>query len=414
VIVSTGYNASGGAPVKKKLVYEDKIYEDQIKSAYLYFGDNIEASAISPPAVPLFQTIPLILTFDELFTDNADYYKARIIHCNMMWQPSNLSDMQYLYEFNEFSVDDFDFSIATKVPYTNFSFQIPRVKLPGNYLLVIYREGNKDDIIITKKFIVYDQRVSVFGEIALSTGVTQRKTSQQILFSVDYSNFPIPNPYLDVHAVIKQNQRWDNAVYNLPPSMIKEDISVIEYRNFNFENNFLAGNEFRFFDIRSIHFGGRNVERTIISDTRIDAYLYVDKSSESSPYSLNSDYNGGYIIQNSEGRNNMLESEYISVHFFLDLKSQIPEDIFVGGKLTDWTFNDANKMTYNDISGLYMCDILLKQGLYDFGYFIPQNTDNPNLIEGNHFETRNEYEIIIYYRDQLLNTDVVVGYLKLN
>lgn len=156
------------------------------------------------------------------------------------------------------------------------------------------------------------------------------------------------------------------------------------------------------------------MERTGISETSVDAYLYVDKSLEKTPYMLNSDLNGGYIIENSEGRDNLLESEYINVHFFLELEKPIPENIYIGGKLVNWNFNDANKMIYNDVSGLYMCDILLKQGLYDFGYFIPQNEDNPNLIEGNHFETRNEYEIIIYYRDQLLNTDVIVGYLNLN
>ena len=399
--------------INKKLEYIDKIYEDQIKTAILFHADNIKATPLYPAAIPLFQRIPLVLKFDELYTDDADYYKAKIIHCNLDWTASNLSELQYLNEYNEFSVDEFEFSIATKVPYTHFTFPVPKVKLPGNYLLVIYRDNDEGDIIITKRFIVYDQKVKIIADVGLSTGVVQRRLNQQIEFAVDYTKFPIPNPYLDLHIVLKQNHRWDNAIYDLKPTMIKEDIFQLEYRHFNFENNFKAGNEFRFFDIRSTHYGGRNVDKTNISETQIDAYLYFDKSRGTEPYSFINDLNGGFVIENSEGNNDFLESDYINVHFMLDLKGNINEDIYLCGKFTDWRYEVFNKMKFVDVSGIYICNLLLKQGLYDFIYCIPGNHENPTLIEGNHYETKNEYEIIVYYKDPMLNTDVIIGYLKL-
>ena len=70
-------------------------------------------------------------------------------------------------------------------------------------------------------------------------------------------------------------------------------------------------------------------------------------------------------------------------------------------------------MVYNGVSGIYMCNLLLKQGLYDFIYYMPGNVKNPTLLEGNHFETNNEYEIIVYYKDQMMNTEVIIGYLQL-
>lgn len=398
---------------EKSIEFIDKIYEDNIKTAILYLADDIKATPLNPAAIPLFQRIPLVLKFDDLYTDEADYYNAKIIHCNMDWTPSGLSELQYLTEYNEFIIDNFEFSMATKVPYTHFTFTLPKVKLPGNYLLVIHRENQPNDIIISKRFIVYDQMVKILGDIGLSTGVSQRRFNQQIEFTVDYSKFPIPNPYLDIQVVLKQNHRWDNVIRNLKPTMIKEDISQIDYRHFNFENNFKAGNEFRFFDIRSTHYGGRNVEKTNISETQIDAYLYFDKSRGTEPYSIIRDLNGGFVIENSEGGNDFIESDYINVHFFLDLKGNINEDIFLAGKLTEWRFDEFNRMKYIDVSGIYTCNLLLKQGLYDFEYYIPEHPENPNMIEGNHFETRNEYEIIVYYKDLRLNTDVIIGYLKL-
>ena len=397
----------------KKLEYVDKIYEEHIKTAIIFHGDDMKATPLYPASIHITQKIPLILKFDEIFTDEADYYQVKILHCNLDWTPSNLSEIQYLTDYNEFSINEFDFSIATKVPYTHFTFPIPRVKLPGNYLLVVYRENDINDIVITKRFIVFDQQVKVIGDMRLSTGVVQRRVNQQIEFLIDYAKVPIPNPLLDINVVIKQNHRWDNAIYGLKPTQIKEDISQLEYRHFNFENNFKAGNEFRFFDIRSTHFGGRNVEKVSISETQIDAYLYFDKSRGTEPYTYINDLNGGYVIENSEGTNDFIESDYINVHFFLDLKSNIDEDIFLGGKFTDWRFEKFNKMKHNSVSNIYMCNLLLKQGQYDFIYYMPYHHGNPTLLEGNHFETRNEYEIIVYFTDQRLNTDVIIGYLKL-
>ena len=154
------------------------------------------------------------------------------------------------------------------------------------------------------------------------------------------------------------------------------------------------------------------MDKTTSSDTQIDMYLYVDKSRGTEPYSFINDLNGGYVIENREGNNDFIESDYVNVHFFLELEKESEDEIFIGGKLTDWRYDASNRMEYNKISGLYMCNLMLKQGLYDFGYFTPGNADNPSILEGNHFETKNEYEIIVYFRDQKINTDVIIGYLK--
>ena len=85
----------------KKLEYVDKIYEDQIKTVILFQGDDIKATPLSPAALPITQRVPLVLKFDELYTDDADYYNAKIIHCNLDWRQSNLSEMQYLYDHGQ-------------------------------------------------------------------------------------------------------------------------------------------------------------------------------------------------------------------------------------------------------------------------------------------------------------------------
>jgi hypothetical protein len=154
-IFSFHHAISASNSIKKNLEFIDKIYEDQIKTAILFHADDIKATPLFPAALPIFQRIPLVLKFDELFTDVADYYKVKIIHCSLDWSPSNLSELQYLYEYNEFNIDEFEFSIATKVPYIHFTFPVPKVKLAGNYLLIVYRDMDEEDIIISKRKYIY-------------------------------------------------------------------------------------------------------------------------------------------------------------------------------------------------------------------------------------------------------------------
>ncbi len=59
--------------------------------------------------------------------------------------------------------------------------------------------------------------------------------------------------------MIRQNQRWDNAIRNLKPTMVREDQNQLEYEHFTVQNEFRGGNEFRFFDIRTLNFPGQNV-----------------------------------------------------------------------------------------------------------------------------------------------------------
>lgn len=399
---------------EKVLLYKDHIYEKNIHSVLLFPGQNINANPLLPAVLPIVQNFPLILKFDEVYTDEADRYMVKILHCNMDWTPSGLKDMEFLNEYNEFSIDQFDFSMATKVHYTHFTFAVPRVKIPGNYIIMVYRNNDEKDLIITRRFFVYDNRIQVISKIGMSTGVSERLVNQQINFTVDYSNMFLSNPLLDIKVVIRQNHRWDNAIIDIRPSMVREDINQLVYNNFDLKNNFRAGNEFRFFDMRSLRYSGQNIEKIIRNEHGFDAFLYIDKSRETLPYTIIQDLNGGYYILNKESSDSDLEADYAQVHFFLELPEKLNMPVYLAGKLTDWFYSEDNKMRYLENSGLYTCSLLLKEGMYDYCYMVPDNSDNVNILEGNHFETRNEYEIIVYYRDPSINSDMILGYMRMH
>lgn len=389
-----------------ELEYKDRIYNPDIKTINLYSDKNIRTK-IEPPVLNLRSPNRLILEFDELYQD-ARYFQAMIIHCNWDWTPSNLRPIEYLNEYNEFDIQDYEYSVYSRIPYTHYTFILPRVMIPGNYLLVVYNKDEPDELAFSRRFMAYDQIIDIAYSPGESMGVMERRTHQQIDFVLNYGKIDIFNPQNDIKVVIRQNQSWITAISDLRPTQMDEFKKQLEYRPFNLENNFYGGNEFRFFDLNSVIAPGRNVDRVFVKDDRVDAFLLPDKIRKNEFYSIWEDLNGGFIISNIDGQDPRLESEYANVHFFLQSEQELSSDVYIFGKLSEYDLLPDYKMEYDRELGGYRADILLKQGWYDYIYYTP---GDPYMIEGSHFETRNDYEILVYVKPQGRTYDILAGYV---
>lgn len=398
--------------VDKVLKYEDHAYESDIKTVLLFPSTGDFRDETEPAVIPISQSIPLVLTFDVLYGEIEDY-NVKIIHCNSNWNKSSLNNPEFLFDFNEFPIRKYEPSFNTRTPYIHYSFEVPKVKLPGNYLLVVYRGNNENDLILSQRFMVFDDLVQVNAEVGLSSGVTERRQNQQLEFLIDYSNIDISNPYEAVKVMIRQNDRWDNAIEGLKPTFVKEDQKILEYTHFNLENNFQGGNEFRFFDLRTLTYTGQNVGEIKLSPDRVDAFLLMDRSRQNEAYGQYEDINGDFIINNLESSPREVSADYVNVHFFLKSTEEVNGQVYITGELTNWNFNDQYKMTYDPGLSGYTGTLLLKQGWYNYQYYVKDGGQNPYLVEGTHYETENKYDIIVYYRPVGARADMIIGYTRL-
>ena len=57
--------------------------------------------------------------------------------------------------------------------------------------------------------------------------------------------------------------------------------------------------------------------------------------------------------------------------------------------------------------GMYTKKILMKQGFYNYEYWVNSAEADGNQVEGNHFETENIYEVLVYYRPFQPNADLL-------
>jgi hypothetical protein len=403
-------NSSNYGTNTKVLRNIDYQYEETIKSVVIRPNAD-EPESYLLPAVTQLGNWNLVLEFDDLNTQRENYY-ARIIHCNRDWTTSNLQDLDYLTQFNEFPITNFEFSVDTHIPYTRYWLNLPPVKLPGNYVVVVYRESNKDDILLSKRFMVFDNRVSFKNERNLIGAGSIAALNQQINFTINYKNLEVINPLESINVTIRQNQRWDNIAHTIKPSFVRELDKELEYRFFDDKVMFKGGNEFRFFDLRSLNSPGRNVASVNKAVKPFEVYIATDKPRINEVYGQYLDYNGNFIIDNLDFRDDNFNN-YSNINFTLSSKP-LRGEVYVTGEFNYWNLDEKNLMRYDSTRQEYHARILLKQGWYDYQYLIKSKELSPYYLEGSHYETENTYEIFVYYSAFQPRADLLIGYIRLD
>lgn len=401
---------TAAAAGQKNLTLDDKTYEPQIRTVLCY---SLRAPGLSmmPPAVAGLDNQDLMLEFDDL-QDNRQNYYARLVHCNFDWTKSTLMDLDFIQDYNEFPVNDYSPSINQQTAYIHYRFAIPAVKLPGNYVLMVYRDGNRNDLILTQRIMLVDPRIDLSSDQDLSGLGNMRSTNQALNFTINYSRTEVINPASSIHVTIRQNQRWDNAKQDVRPSSVREDINQLEYHFFDLDKTFKAGNEFRFVDFRSLNYPGQNTGRLQKDTKPYTLWVALDAPRGNQAYALYNDMNGSFLIDNKDyGQEPWVSANYLAVNFTLK-SERLKGNLYVMGAFNRWQKNDENKMAYRD--GVYSCSVLLKQGFYNYQYWLEDSSDDGNHVEGNYFQTENFYEVFVYYRPFQPNADLLIGYYVVN
>jgi len=394
---------------------EDKVYKDHIQSVRVFPTGIDDASQLDSPVVSLNGSGSLQLLFDDLAFD-PELYSAKLIHCDADWKKSQLRDNDFLSTFNEFNIQDYDYAINTRIPYIHYRFQLPRVTKSGNYILKVYRGRDESEVAFTKRFMVYEELFTVGAAIVPPSQTSNRRGTQQINTIINYSKGEVMDPINQIKVVLRQNQRWDNSKLIQKPTFMNESAKILRYELFDGKNEFDAGNEFRFVDLRFIRATGVNIANITVEADVIYADANINLPRQDQVYSQYLDLNGQYFIYTNDrpGGNPDIESEYILVTFRFKIEES-PTPVFLIGSLTQWGKSLEAKMVWDNKMKVYQTTLLLKQGWYDYQYALNGvegfTTDS---FEGSYFETENEYEVLVYFRNLGSRYDQLVSYINLN
>jgi Domain of unknown function (DUF5103) len=418
------------------LAQTDTIIDPRIATVLLYpqvssggFGTPFGSAPAVSLNVPVGrledqEQAPMQLAFDDL-TATYRSFRAKIIHCNADWKRSVLNDIEYTFQYNDNPITDYQLSIGTKVPYYHYRYTLPPLKLPGNYVVMVYNERDPNDVLFTRRFRLYSQRVNVGAGVRFSTDVAQQFSDQQIDFTIQYGAYQreITSPQDDFKVIIRQNYRDDRTVTDLHPTNVRAFDQVLEYRAIDLRNTFPGGNEYRYFDTRTILSRANFVERIDRRADRTIAYVQADRPRSTVAYTQFDDFDGLFVIDNRETNDGATSGDYVETVFTL-LIDELPNvAVYANGAFNFWALNDRNRLTYDPAIGGYRGRIWLKQGVYNYNYSVEgirppitrsgiRRDGNETLIEGDFSQTQNTYEVFVYNRPPAARADQLVGYFK--
>ena len=389
----------------------NRILNPDIASLQVVAGNNW----LSMPVIALGEGVPVNIAFDDL-THEYRRYAYKVEHCNADWSTSgDLFVSDYIDGFNADNViEHVEQSINTNVLYTHYRFQIPnercKLKMSGNYRVTIYDANDDDKAVAECCFMVVEPRMGIKLSVDANTDKGINSRWQQVAMEVKYGGgLSVTDVQRQIHTVVMQNGRWDNAVVNAKPQFVMGD--GLRWSH-NAQLVFEAGNEYRKFEMLDVRHANMGVEKIDWDGKEYHAYLWPDEPRGS--YVFDEDANGAFYIRNSDNGENNSTSEYVHVHFTLR-SPRLEGDVFVNGVWTNDQLAAPYKMQYDGEAQCYRLSLLLKQGYYSYQYVWQQSNGQIATVpsEGSFYQTENRYQALVYYRKLGERADRLVGFAEI-
>lgn len=343
--------------------------------------------------------------------DYPAFYSYTFVHCDEHWDVSDLVTEEYIDGYVEDNITSSTYSTNTDIPYIHYSLSFPnnnmRITKSGNYALIIYEDGDRNNVLLTRRFYVTENAVNVLIEGI--RGNAQEDDLHQFRGEIDVSNWSSSSPNLEFSVRLIKHKNGYSSGTRLNPQYFGNNKITLQ----PFQNKLEAGNEFRLVDLRSFNQNGQGVFKVVRRDSINHFILYPDAPRRGG-YSNSIDHNGSFYWANqNRWESNRYETEYAYAHFYLN--QEVPIDsgnIYIYGALTNWNIIPEAKMQYKESSNKYVGELLLKQGVYDYCYvFVPHGSAQLDwsVIEGSYQQTSNDYLLLIYFKPFAGNYQRLIG-----
>lgn len=386
------------------------IFDDSFHTLRISVNDNYMA----PPVLMMDSGDELTISFDEI-TESNSYLRYSLMHCNANWTQSSLVESEFLDGFNFGNVDDYEYSQLAATHYVNYRITLPndrfRFKVSGNYLLRVYRDDDPDTTLLQARFMVSESTATVTADVLGVTDIDYNDAHQQVSVAVDATNAKVEDVFNDMMVYVSQNGRLDNEVMVRQPLRVSGKTAYYEHLR---PLIFPAGNEYRRMETVSTTYPGMNVESVDYYDPYYHATLTTDYPRSADKYIYDQTQSGRFFVREYNSSNSDTEADYVVTHFTLDAPELPGKYIFLDGDFTSRRFDPQSLMTYNRATGRYEKTLLLKQGAYNYQYLTVDAGSNDSaastsVIEGDFYQTRNEYLVKVYTRRRGERYDRLIG-----
>ena len=380
---------------------QSKSFTENVRSLQV----TVNGDPLLPPIMELGKGQHISIEFDEM---SHDYHRLtyHIQHCNADWtETEGLFESDYLSGFNDQPIEDYGNSFNTTQLYTHYRLVLPnsetRIRISGNYRVLIFDDNDDEQPLLQAEFCVADPTMNITTQVSGNTDIDFNQRHQQLTYSIGYGANRIIDPQRELHTVVMQNRRQDNNVVDLAPNIQKANGVEFTHRR---ELIFPGGSEFHKFELLDVQKPGMNIDNIRWYEPYYHATLFADQPTTN--YIYDEDKNGAFVMRNDDDTGeDATTSEYVWVHFILQTEErQTPIRLF--GQWTGSVPAEECLMQWDGQRRQYHAAAYLKQGYYNYMYI----ADDQTLPDGSHFETENEYIILVYHRPQGGRYDKLTGY----
>lgn len=363
--------------------------------------------------VPIFELgSSFQLQFDDLFGNEANYY-FEVVHCDYNWKPSDIPKTDYLRGFDNQRITDYSNSFNTLQNYSHYRLTFPnqfatQLRISGNYMLKVLNEDR--EVVFSRKFILYENHSTVGIVVRRSRNLNDINYKQNLEIAVLSNDIVFQTPLQNVKVLLLQNGDFNTGIKNIPPQYTIGNQLIYKYDK---ETQFWGGNEFLFFENKDIRAASNNVARIGNNNDVYSSYLYTNQARANQIYTVYEDVDGNFVVRNINGLNQEIEADYAWVYFSLSAPAfRLNKDIYITGMFNNYSLSPEYKMDYNADKGIYEKAVMIKQGFTNFQYRVADKKgiiDFENAIDGNFYQTENEYTVLVYYRESTDRYERVIG-----
>lgn len=357
----------------------------------------------------------LFFLFDDL---DAGYkrYQYSIEHRNADWTPSNIFQSEFLNGVNTDYARVHKNSFNTYQRYTNYQIKFPNeqmnVKLSGNYIIKVFLE-NDSNPIFTQRFAVYQPTTDIGIMVSRFNNPTKKELNQRLQVQVASGSQDLLEVPDGAKLFLMKNNNWKDGYFINRPTFSRSNLLTYSDTDILFP----GGAEYNWFDNKNLEIPSLTTEKAFRKDSVFHTVLRVDIPKYNLPYDDFPDINGNYYIRNNRYGNEYIansEADYAWVYFALDAfedQNGLYEP-YVVGAFNNWKIDDNSKLD-KDQSGLWVTELFLKQGYYNYQYVV-KNTKTGKIdstyVSGSFWQAENQYQALFYYRPWGQRYDVLMGY----
>jgi hypothetical protein len=379
----------------------------QIKSLRAHSGDELQIPIVT-------EENNLIIEFDV----QASYQPHLNIvfrFCDRNWRPTNNI---FLNNYGKNIAYDLDYVVLpSTIQEARYRFRgvfpnrVDFVDFPYSGKWRYYITDGRD----TSKVYAEGKFYVVFNDIevrpAIKRGLLEDRVYSPLalgrIFEISAS-FDLPEEFFPGNVM--QAEIVENFRINRP---------FIIDRGFNttFRQFYWDGNRNMRFQARDVRPGNENRQTNLMNVnkySRKDVPANLEDQIELSRFNFfgRRDLDGGFNLMNYKNE----YADYLNVTFRIRPPYESFGDIFITGSFNNWELSPEYRMI-KQRGGEYAITLSLKRGVYDYQYVAAELTgdliknEDWYVLEGNFWETSNNYHIFIYYNDPNFGGyDRIIGY----